>query len=99
MFGIEQIKSIVNLKHSKEFTQSYGVTSLFLQPNLYATFLSVGIGSLMIGFHEKWIKSKWFYSIYILISTALMISSSRSGILSYLILVSLFIFLIRVIKI
>lgn len=92
MFGIDQIKSIVNLKHSKEFSQSYGVTSLFLQPNLYATFLSVGIGSLMIGFHEKWIKNKWFYSIYILISTALMISSSRSGILSYLILVSLFIF-------
>ena len=56
MFGIEQIKSLVNLKHSKEFIESYGATSLFLQPNLYATFLSVGIGSLMIGFDEKWIK-------------------------------------------
>ena len=55
MFGIEQIKSLVNLRYSQEFIESYGVTSLFRQPNLYATFLSVGIGSL-IGFHEKWIE-------------------------------------------
>ena len=47
MFGIEQIKSLVNLRYSQEFIESYGVTSLFRQPNLYATFLSVGIGSLM----------------------------------------------------
>lgn len=92
MFGIEQIKSLVNLRYSQEFIESYGATSLFRQPNLYATFLSVGIGSLMIGFHEKWIEKKWFFLIYILISTGLIISSSRSGILSYFTLISLFIF-------